>query len=145
MGADMRASGNCLQIIMEFEDYRGVAYKPTPDDVWTIAWGHTKGVKEGDTCGPTQGYVWLHDDVHEAEDIVNSHVHPKFVLGQNQFDALVSLVYNVGVPETLFKKFNSEDVKGAAAEFDRWIHQKGKVLNGLVRRRAIERKLFETP
>lgn len=138
----MRASGNCLQIIMAFEDFRDKAFKPTPDDVWTIAWGHTKGVKEGDTCGPTQGYVWLHDEIHEAEDIVNG---VKVALTQNEFDALISLVYNVGIPETLFRKLKEADFEGAAAEFDRWIHQKGKVLNGLVRRRAIERKLFETP
>jgi lysozyme len=132
---------------MEFEKYRDIAYKPTPDDVWTIAWGHTKGVKEYDTCYPTQGYVWLHEDVHAAEDAVNAFVHP--ILTQNQFDALVSFTFNNGAraleTSALLAKLNDGDFKGAAAQFDRWVHQNGKVLGGLVRRRAEEKRLFETP
>jgi lysozyme len=67
-------------------------------------------------------------------------------LTQNQFDALVSFVFNLGVgnfrTSTLLKKLNAGDNDGAAQEFGRWIHAGGKALPGLVRRREAERALF---
>lgn len=67
-------------------------------------------------------------------------------LTQNQFDALVSFAYNLGVGQlrgsTLLNKLNKGDVKGAAFEFDKWVHGGGKVLPGLVKRRAAEKALF---
>lgn len=67
-------------------------------------------------------------------------------LTQNQFDALVSFAYNLGVGQlrgsTLLNKLNKGDAKGAADEFDKWVHGGGKVLPGLVKRRAAEKALF---
>lgn len=87
------------------------------------------------------------EDIAWAEDAVNSKV--KVGLTQNQFDALVSFVFNVGATNfsksTLLRKLNAGDYEGAADEFHRWKHQKGKVLRGLVRRRAEESEYFLSP
>ena len=68
------------------------------------------------------------------------------VLTQNQFDALVSLTYNIGSGafknSTLLKKLNAGDYKGAANQFDVWVNAGGKRLQGLVNRRAKEKELF---
>jgi lysozyme len=69
-------------------------------------------------------------------------------LNQNQWDALVSFVYNVGagnfISSTMLKLLNQGDYKGAAGEFPKWVHTNGQINPGLVRRRAAERALFET-
>ena len=65
---------------------------------------------------------------------------------QNQFDALSSLVFNIGEggfsSSTLLRLLNSKDYEGAANQFPRWNKQKGRVLNGLTKRRQEERQLF---
>ena len=70
----------------------------------------------------------------------------KVAVNQNQFDALVDFAYNLGVNalagSTLLKKLNAGDFAGAADEFPKWNKAGGKVLKGLVRRRAAERSLF---
>lgn len=69
-------------------------------------------------------------------------------LTQNQFDALVSLAYNIGPhafeASTLLKKLNVGDYYAAAEQFLRWDKSKGQILKGLVKRRAAEKKLFLT-
>jgi lysozyme len=136
-----------LRIIKHFEKCRLKAYLPTPDDVPTIGWGHTLGVELGDTCSQEQADVWLKEDCQDAENAVNYYV--RLPITQNQFDALVSFVFNIGGPRfrasTLLRKLNSGDYAGASAEFPHWRLQKGKVLNGLIKRRAMERELFLTP
>jgi lysozyme len=71
----------------------------------------------------------------------------KVPLAQGQFDALVSFSFNVGLgalgSSTLLRKLNAGDYRGAAAEFPRWNKAGGKVYEGLTRRRAAERSLFE--
>jgi lysozyme len=70
-------------------------------------------------------------------------------LNQNQFDALVSFTENEGATSfeesTLLRLLNAGDYAGAAAQFDRWVYQKGRVLPGLVDRRQQEAALFNTP
>lgn len=141
-----------LALIKRFEQLRLVAYLPTADDVPTIGWGHTAGVKLGDRCTEAQAEIWLLADCRGSEDAVNSLV--KVPLTQGQFDALVSFVFNVGPDidadtiaeglgdSTLLKKLNSGDYAGAANEFPRWNKQNGKVLRGLTLRREAERQLF---
>lgn len=134
--------------LKSYEKFRPTAYKPTPKDVWTLAWGHTKGVQEGDTCTTDQGNTWLVDDVSWAAAAVSTHVTAP--LTQNQFDALVSLCFNIGA--TAFA--GSEIVHlvniGHAmahpviAAFDTWDHQAGEVLPGLLRRREAEAQRFLT-
>ena len=84
-------------------------------------------------------------DLKKIESAVNSAV--AVPINQNQFDALVSLAYNIGTGAfkefTLLKKLNSEDFKGSSVQFNVWNKGGGKIMQGLVNRRSVERKLFE--
>ena len=141
----MTPSDRCLDLITGFEKLRLTAYLPTPDDVWTIGYGHTHNVKEGDTCTKEQARKWLFDDVEDAALAVDTMV--KQPLTQNQFDALVSFVFNIGDTafhtSTMLRDLNDAEYAAAAEQFPRWNKQKGKVKLGLTRRRAAERALFE--
>lgn len=126
------------------EQFRPTAFKPTKRDVWTIAYGHTKDVKPGDTCTLAQGEIWLREDVAWAVEAVNRAV--TVPLTQPQFDALVSFVYNIGAPNfftsTLLKQLDAGDYEAAANDMLAWDHQHGVVLNGLLTRREQERERF---
>ena len=141
----MELSDNGLALLQKHEGYRGVAYQ---DDggILTIAYGHTDGVKEGDTCTYTQGLTWLKSDKAWADACVNQNVTAS--LTQNEFDALVSFVYNVGCEafkqSHLLKFLNDDDFQTAAGEFPRWCYVKGKYDQGLKQRRLDEQTLFET-
>ena len=82
----------------------------------------------------------------QAELCVSDCVH--IPLTDNEFSACVSLAYNIGCDafenSTLVHLLNESDIDGAQAQFKRWKKQRGKVLNGLVARRAAEEQLFET-
>ncbi|MGL6034947.1 MAG: lysozyme [Acinetobacter johnsonii] len=143
----MKISTNGIDLICSFEGLRLKAY----DDgvgVWTIGYGTTvingTKVKKGDTCTVEQAKSYMAQDLKKFESAVNQ---VKVPLNQNQYDALVSLAYNIGVSaflnSTLLKKLNAKDYKGAAEQFDRWNRAGGKVMRGLTNRRAKERKLFE--
>ena len=101
-------------------------------------------VKKGDKCTLEQAKSYFAHDLKSFEKTVNDSV--KVPLSQNQFDALVSLTYNIGSTafknSTLLKKLNAKDFTGAADQFLRWNKGGGKVLKGLVRRREAERALF---
>lgn len=137
-----------IDLVSSFEDTKLQAY----DDgvgVWTIGTGTTvypngQKVKRGDTCTLAQAKAYFAHDLMRFESSVNDLV--KVPLSQNQFDALVSLVYNIGTGafagSTLLKKLNAKDYAGAADQFLVWNKGGGKVLKGLVRRRADERALF---
>lgn len=112
---------------------------------WTVGWGHTgPEVVEGYTVTLAKAEEDLSSDLRTAEGYVNKLV--KVKLTQNQFDALVSFVYNVGggnfQSSTLLAKLNAGDYAGAAEQFKRWNKAKGEVLAGLVTRREEERVLF---
>lgn len=137
-----------IDLISSFEGIRLNAY----DDgvgVWTIGIGTTiypngVKVKKGDKCTLEQALEYLQHDLKSFEKTVNESV--KVPLSQNQFDALVSLAYNIGSTafknSTLLKKLNAKDYSGAADQFLVWNKGGGKVLKGLVRRREAERALF---
>jgi len=131
-------------MIKKWEGLRLEAYKPTANDVWTIGWGHTSGVHEGMSITKGQAQRFFEEDTQWAEDAVNRLV--KVVLNQNQFDALVSFVFNIGetnfAKSTLLRKLNAKRYDEAADEFMRWKYQDGKVLKGLVRRRSHEMNYF---
>lgn len=133
--------------LKQYERFRPTAYKPTPHDVWTIGYGHTAGVKEGDTCTMAQAQIWLEADVAAAVDDVNRLVSRK--LTQNQFDALVSLAFNIGsgnfAGSGLLKYVNAGNDHAAAADFDNWDKQAGEVLNGLLARREAESQHYLLP
>ena len=144
----MSVSNKGVDLICEFEGKRLVAY----DDgvgVWTIGFGTIKypngvRVKKGDTCTLDQAKEYMRHDLIEFEHTVNSSV--KVPLNQNQFDALVSLAYNIGSnafkSSTLVKKLNTGDIRGAADQFDVWVNAGGKRMQGLVNRRDREKLLF---
>ena len=137
-----------IGLISSFEDTKLKAY----DDgvgVWTIGTGtviYPNGVKvkKGDVCTVEQAKTYFTHDLKQFEKTVNDSV--KVDLTQNQFDALVSLTYNIGSTafknSTLLKKLNAKDYVGAADQFLVWNKGGGKVLKGLVRRREAERALF---
>jgi lysozyme len=128
------------------EDYRGEAYLPTKDDVPTIGFGHTAGVKMGDKTTPVRSLQVLLDEVDSvyAQGVRRCISAPMY---QYEFSASVSLAYNIGVQafcgSTVAKRFNAEDYAGACAAFDMWNKQGGKILPGLVKRRAEERAICE--
>ena len=144
----MKTSSNGTALIREFEGFVANAYL-CPADVWTIGIGTTvypngAKVKKGDKCTQAQALEYLQHDLKSFEKTVNDSV--KVPLSQNQFDALVSLAYNIGSTafknSTLLKKLNAKDFTGAADQFLVWNKGGGKVLKGLVRRREAERALF---
>ena len=145
---EMHVSPSGIDLICDFEGKRLMAY----DDgvgVWTIGFGTTiypNGikVKKGDTCTEAQAKAYMAHDLKKFELAVNSAVNVS--LNQNQFDALVSLAYNIGTnafkSSTLVKKLNARDYRGAANQFDVWVNAGGKRMQGLVNRRAKEKVLF---
>jgi lysozyme len=133
------------KFITREEVFSEKAYKPIKTDVWTIGYGHTEGVKEGDTITREQAEELFKNDFKKYSSCLKNVTVP---LNDNEKVALISFVYNVGPGafknSTLLKKLNKGDKKGAADEFDRWIYQKGKKLDGLVNRRKREKDLFLT-
>lgn len=132
-----------VSLIKEFEGLYLEAYL-CPAKKWTIGYGHTKTVKPGMKITEAGADALLRHDLAWCEDAVNDNV--KVPLTQNQYDALVSFIFNVGAGafkrSTLLRKLNAGDYAGAANEFPRWNKGGGRVLRGLVRRREAERKLF---
>lgn len=129
--------------IKAHEGFRNKAYKDS-GGVWTIGYGHTGGVRKGNTISLQEGENFLRQDLKTAISGVVDNV--KVPLTQNQFNALVSFVFNVGVgafkKSTMLRHLNKGDYARAAAEFPRWKYVSGKVSKGLVNRRAAERKMF---
>lgn len=146
--SDLSISKEGLAMIASFESFAPKAYY-CPAGVLTIGYGHTgtnaKGqeLQEDDTVTQEQAMRLLNEDVLWAENAINKQ---QLDLTQNQFDALVSFVFNVGANafshSTLLKKLKSRDFDAAADEFLRWNKAGGKVLRGLTTRREAERELF---
>ena len=131
--------------ITTYEGFRSDAYNDGVG-VTTIGFGSTAGVKPGDRITVERALVTaLADATRHGEEIKKC---IKVPLYQTEFDAYSSFAYNVGTGafcgSTLLKKLNSGDYPGACAELSRWVKAGGKVLPGLVKRRAAERKLCET-
>jgi len=141
----MKISKSGLDIIKSFEGLRLNAYLDT-GGVPTIGYGHTRGVKMGDTCTAAQAEAWAIDDTASAVAAINAAL--KVPVSQNQFDALVCFTYNVGNQafrdSTLLRLLNAGDVEGAANQFPRWNKDNGNVVAGLTRRRLAEQTLFRS-
>lgn len=141
----MRTSPEGVALIKEYEGLRLKAYR-CPAGVWTIGVGHTgAGVKADSVLTEHQANAVLDVDLDRFERGVLSALDGTPAT-QPQFDALVSFAFNLGVAalarSTLLRKFKAGDVEGAGAEFMKWQYAAGKVMPGLVRRRAAERALF---
>lgn len=163
MAAEMKPSAEVRAFIQAHEGLRLAVYC-CPGGEWTQGWGHTKGVTaDSPPITVEMAKRWLDEDLQAAAAIVRKHV--RVPLEQGQFDALVSIVFNIGpglpgvrdgivwlkrraggglaTPSTLLSKLNACDYAGAANEFHRWKYSAGKVLSGLVKRRAEEAAMFQ--
>lgn len=141
-------SDNGYAIIRDAEGFRSTAYLDT-GGVWTIGYGTIKypngvSVKQSDTCTLGQADLWLMNDCKWVDACLDKNV--KVNLNQNQFDALASFVYNIGetafVKSTMLTLINQNSLTSAASQFDRWVFDNGKRIQGLVNRRAKEKSLF---
>jgi lysozyme len=134
-----------LKIIKDSESLRLKAYKDG-GGVLTIGWGHTKGVKSTDIITREQADEYLKQDVDWAEHAVKDLV--LLPLTENQFSALVSLVFNIGreafKKSSLIRRLNYGDVMAAAGQFPAWRFDNGKEEPGLLIRRRKEQTLFLT-
>ncbi|MEO0624068.1 MAG: lysozyme [Pseudomonadota bacterium] len=139
----MKTSKDGLDLIKRYEGLRLEAYK-CDGDVWTIGYGHTKGVKPGDVITEEQADAYLREDVRQAEGAVNRLTYRG--LRQSQFDALVSFVFNLGTGNfsrsTLRKKVNAGEHARVVQELGKWVLAGGAPSFGLARRRAAEAVLY---
>ena len=139
----MKISSKGVSLIKSFEGCRLKAYK-CPAGVWTIGYGHTAGVKEGDTITQEQADEYLRNDLTKYEKAVLNY-DSIYHFNQNQFDALVSFTYNRGVGNL---KNLTQNGKRTLAQISLKliVYNKagGVVLRGLQRRRAAEKELFDT-
>lgn len=143
----MKLNQRGIDLIKSFEGCRLKAYPDpaTGGEPWTIGWGH---------AGPEvhQGLVWTQQQADEclANDLAkfSSQIKPliHFNLTDNQFSALISLAYNIGIGNfqhsTLLKLINVGVIAKAKDEFEKWDKAGGKEMPGLLRRRLAERTLF---
>jgi lysozyme len=157
----MQVSAKGVALIDSFESCKLKAY-PDPKTggaPWTIGWGYTgPEVHEGLTCTQEQADAWRDQALARVALMVTGAL--RVEVNQNQFDALCSIVYNVGpggsqrdgilrlrsgAPSTLLRLVNTNDFAGAALEFLKWDSKGSSVQAGLDRRRAAEKALFEEP
>lgn len=144
--ATMTLGASTLVGIAGYEKFVAPAYMPTPNDKPTYGYGTTKGVKMGDRITPEEALKRLANDL-DTEFVAAVKRCVTVPLYDYEFGAFVSLAYNIGTGafcgSTLVKKLNAGDHAGACAEISRWNKQKGKVLNGLTKRREEERRVCE--
>jgi lysozyme len=140
----MQISQKGVNLIKHFEGCRLEAYL-CPAGVWTIGYGHTKGVKEGDAIEQEAAEAFLIEDLEAFEQAVARLV--KVPITQQQFDALVSWTFNLGAgnlaESTLLRKLNNYQYAEVPEQMMRWVRAGGQVLDGLVKRRAAEAALFQ--
>lgn len=134
-------------LIKKYEQCRLRAYLDT-GGIWTIAWGHTAGVKQGDTCTQAQADQWFDDDLWWREQQVADLV--DWDLDENQFSAVVSFVYNIGsgnfAKSAVLHAINQGDFDDVPMHMLAWDKDHaGNVLKGLQARRREEITLWETP
>ena len=135
----MRTSGQGVALIKKFEGCELEAYQCSAN-VWTIGYGHTRGVKEGDEISADKAEYILLEDLIEFETYVDQLV--TVSLNQDQFDALVSWTFNLGPTNlkesTMLLRLNDGQYSEVPAEMARWNRSGGEVLEGLKRRSKAE-------
>lgn len=141
----MKTNAAGLSLIKSAEGLRLRAYQDSVG-VWTIGFGRTRGVKQGQKITEAEATEFLKSDLESAEADVTRLV--RVVVTENQFAALVSFVFNLGAGalkrSTLLKKLNLGDMNGAAVEFLKWNKAGQKILAGLTKRRQAEMTLFQS-
>ncbi len=139
-----------LNLIKAYEGLRMTAHY-TPNQEWTVGYGHVSSARHGMSVTEGDAIKLLKDDVQSLEQVLSDSV--RAPLNQNEHDALVSLLFNIGEDNfkrsTVLRKLNAGDKLGAAEAFEKWTKAKvnGELvtLDGLVRRRAAEKSLFLMP
>jgi lysozyme len=142
----MKTSQKGIDLIKVFESFSAYPYK-CPAGKMTIGYGHVILLNESiRKVDKKEAENILKKDVEIAEKGVNQYVNIE--LNQNQFDALVSFVFNIGIgnfyTSTLLHLLNKCDFDGAANQFLRWVYAEKRLLPGLEKRRAKEKELFES-
>jgi len=141
----MRISQTGIDLIKYYEGCKLKAYQDNVG-VWTIGYGHTRIARSGWVISQNEAEELLKTDLLHSEALIRG---LGLELGQNQFDALVSLVYNIGIGNlrrsTLLKilRLDPNDFS-LAYEFPKWRKAGGKILPGLEKRRKAEAKLYFT-
>ncbi len=140
----MVTSKNGINLIKQFEGLRLSAYRCSAG-VWTIGYGSTSGVRPGMKITQAEAEQRLRADLSRFEQKLNKLV--KVRLNQNEFDALVSFVFNIGITafsnSTLLRLLNQGQARvDVADQLLRWDKVNGQPVVGLTRRRAAERRLF---
>ncbi|MBY0423709.1 MAG: lysozyme [Parvularculaceae bacterium] len=146
----MRTGDTGLNLIKGYEGLRMSAHY-APSEQWTVGYGHTGSARHGMSVTEGDAERLLRDDVKPIEALLASTV--RAPLNQNEHDALVSLVFNIGEENwkrsTVLRKLNAGDKLAAAAAFEMWnkarVNGELVTLDGLVRRRAAEKSLFLMP
>jgi|TARA_A100000172_G_scaffold80509_2_gene70270 lysozyme len=140
----VRTSGQGVALIKKFEGCELKAYQCSAN-VWTIGYGHTRGVKEGDEISADKAEYILLEDLIEFEKYVDQLV--TVSLNQDQFDALVAWTFNLGPTNlkesTMLLRLNEAQYDDVPAQMARWNRSGGEVLEGLNRRRKAEGLLFQ--
>ena len=147
MTGRLRTSAEGLELIKSFEGFRETATR-LPDGRWTIGYGHVRTAREGLNISQKDAEDLLLYDLRPVEDAVASFLYAPLM--QNQFDALVSLAFNISPGQfrdsDILRNLNAGDFLAAANGFDLWrkarIHGRVMVVDALVRRRAAEASLY---
>ena len=143
----MKASETIIKRIKEFEGFSAKPYRDS-GGVLTIGYGTTKDADKYTNISKAQADLLLRRDLVAFEDRLNNYIAARgYELTQNQFDALLSFIYNVGSikPNSgLDKALRSGKPKVVAANLQRYVYDNGQKLAGLVKRRNYEAMLFAT-
>tara|TARA_R110000796_G_scaffold21771_1_gene63881 strand:+ start:753 stop:1196 length:444 start_codon:yes stop_codon:yes gene_type:complete len=141
----MNISKEGLALIKRFEGCELKAYR-CPANVLTIGYGHTKNVTEDMEITQQEANDMLDEELIEYCEYIDKMV--KVSLNQNQFDALVAWIYNLGPTNfrnsTLLTVLNQERYSDVPEQIKRWNKADGKILDGLIKRREAEALLFES-
>ena len=134
-----------IDLVKSFEGCRLTAYKcVSTEKYYTIGYGHYGAdVQRGQTITKKQAEELLVQDLQKSVANVNKYM-SKYNFNQNQFDALVSFAYNVGSINQLTAS-GTRSIEVISSKIPAYNKSGGKVLQGLVRRRAKEKELFDTP
>lgn len=157
MLSGMRTNQEGIDLIKSFESCALTAYQDS-GGVWTLGWGRARNINEGDTCTQEQADAWLLEDIADFEGLVINCIGLKICLTNNQFSALVSFCFNVGLgykgqkdgfqvlksgqPSTILRCIRAADFIDAASEFPKWDKINGVPSAGILRRRLAEQALF---
>ena len=142
----MQVSHKGIELVKRFEGFISKAYL-CPAGYLTAGYGHRSNVTKDTVMTEEEAENLLKQDLKTFEQGLCKMLNAEELnVTQNQFDALISFAFNLGLSalagSTLWRLFTHGDIQGAANEFTKWIYAGGKPLEGLKRRRQAERELF---